>query len=188
MKRVYTYLAALAATGLLILAGCIVTGTFVITAKIVPDENGKNFHLTNLVYDGGEVVVDLSDDKDFKENKDKIENIDNIGFYLSIKNNHLTDAVDFQLFLEKDTSANYTTNQLVIDNATELIFTGLSVPANTKKVITWNESMKFIEGIENIKAILKSGTFSIYPVINPTPTDYDVTVDSLVVIVTLTGG
>ncbi len=180
-KYVICILAALTVTA--VITGCIVTGTAVITVKLVPDPNPVT--ITENNFDQSEMEVDLNDDEDFTEYKDKIKDIDNVGFYLSIANN-LNSDVTFQLLIDPDTSSNWSTIDEVIDARIEVIFTGLTIPANGSKVIDWDESVKYTSCVEKIKNILESGIFSIYPAAIPR-NDFSVTIDSLVVIVTLTG-
>ncbi len=179
---------------MLIWVGCIGTGTVVVTAKLAPDANGNPVaiqHTTTDFFDnGGEMLVDLTDDADYAEYKDDIKNIDNIGFYAKVKNNE-SYPVTFQLFLEEDTAANWPTAQMVLDSAgsNHLIFTGWTIPAFDSVAISWNESMQYITGLIDIKSALERGYFSIYPIGRKDQSEvfFDLTVDSMVVIVTLTG-
>jgi|GEM_PF-3336930 len=172
----------------LVAVGCIMTGTYVATAKLVPDKNSQI--VTVSTYPGQDsgvkLVVDLRDDPDFLENQDKIKDIESIGFYLKARNN-LAGGVTFQLFLEEDTTKEWTNAQMVVDSSTELVFTGLTIPGNRTVTVEWNESIQYITNLQVIKDILEGGRFSIYPVAIPRD-DFRITIDSLVVIVTLSGG
>lgn len=169
-------------------AGCIMTGTYVATAKLVPDKNSSS--VTVSTYPGQDsgvkLVVDLRDDADFRDNQDKIKDIESIGFYLKARNN-LAGGVTLQLFLEEDTTKEWTNAQMVVDSSTELVFTGLTIPGNKTVTVDWNQSMQYITNLQAIKDILETGRFSIYPVAIPRD-DFSITIDSLVVIVTLSGG
>ena len=181
--------AAILGTAVL-LTGCIVTGTVVLTVPIIPNADYNVLDINHNDISGSEIEVDLSDDGDFKEVSDKINDIDNLGFYLSVKNN-LDTAVIFQLLIEEDTSKNWDTRDsavyMVVDSATVLIFHGLTIPAGQTKVVEWDESMKYITDLESAKRILETGSFSIYPAAIPRD-NFSVSIDSLVVIVTITGG
>jgi hypothetical protein len=142
--------------------------------------------VANTDFSDAEMEVNLSEDATFNEHKDDIKNIDNIGFYLSVENN-LDTAATFQLFLVADTGKNYDSAQALIDALEDPILTGLTIPARKKIVIDWNQSMKYIGDLEPFKAILEKGVFSIYPVAIPRDR-FNLTIDSLVVVVTLTGG
>ena len=185
--KLTTLLAVLA-----LLIGCITTATFVTTAVLVTGSSPLD--LADEDYSGGELEADLTDDEDFKDNRNKIKNIDNIGFYAKITNNTL-DPVIFQLFLEEDISKNWdqmeSPAQVVVDSTTALILTGLTIPGSGTVTMNWNESMNYITGLGYIKDIIETGSFAIYPIARRGPdfdVDFDITIDSLVVIVTFTGG
>jgi hypothetical protein len=167
-------------------AGCITTATYVVTAKLIPDPDPVTVSTYQDNHGAVKLVVDLREDSDFLENQDKIKDIESIGFYLKAKNN-LADGVTFQIFLEEDTTKNWANGQMVADSSTELIFTGLTIPGNKTVTVDWNQSMQYITGLAAIKDILEGGRFSIYPVALPR-NDFSVTIDSLVVIVTISGG
>lgn len=183
MKRSKIILAVAAAAVIVIAAGCIMTGTFVITVKLVPP---GPVTVSNADYTEGRQQVDLTQESDFADNQDKIKDIDNIGFYASVKNN-LNDTVTFQLFLEKDTAKHWETALEAADSCTALILTGLTIPGKKTVTIDWNESLKYVTGLNDIKKILETGHFSLYPVAVPRD-NFSLTIDSLVIIVTLTGG
>ncbi|MEZ5360022.1 MAG: hypothetical protein R3F48_14495 [Candidatus Zixiibacteriota bacterium] len=171
--------------------GCIMTATVIVTAKLSPNDVGQPIHITNDDYTGSRIIVDLTEDEDFDEYKDKIKNIDNIGFYLEASNPTFT-PVTFQLFLEPDISKDWTDPEMPVDSGSYLIFTGVQVPARTqstatgKLIVTWEESIQYINELDVVKEYLEKGEFSIYP--NVVPRDnFNITVDSLVLIVTLTG-
>ena len=174
---------ALALLGFFIAGGCILTGTFVITVTLADKDHPVT--ITNDDFAGSEMQVDLSEDEDFRDNKDKIESIDNIGFYLSITN-HAETAINFQIFLDGDTSANYINIDTLVRYAA-LVFTGLEIPAGEHVVVDWGESIRYVTGLDELKSTISTGIFSAYPVAIPRD-DFDMTIDSMVVIVTLTGG
>lgn len=167
-------------------AGCLTTGTAVITAKLSPDAQGNPIRVSNYLFaTNGEFEVDLNDNATFKDYKDDIRNIDNIGFYLKATNNDPVDMT-FQLFLEPDTSANYDSAQQLVDSYTDLILTDITIPANQTVIIDWNQSMEYVTNLDNFKDAIEGGVFSLYAAAIPRDV-FDVTIDSLVVIVTLTG-
>ena len=185
MKRFDTILMTACTLTALVLTGCLLTGTVVITAKLVPDAAHNSVTISHLSYDGGKIDVDLNNDKTFLDYRDNINNIDNIGFYAKIRNHEFFDLT-FQLLLEEDVTKNWTSAQMAVDSATALVFTGLTLPNRATKEITWNESLEYISDLDEIKAILETGTFSLYPAVVQRD-DFNITIDSLVLIVTLTG-
>ncbi|MFH1699579.1 MAG: hypothetical protein ABIE07_03240 [Candidatus Zixiibacteriota bacterium] len=188
-KKIDLMLAVSAIAGLLI-SGCILTATGVVTVKLVPDKYGQPLIIQEIGYsDNGKISVNLSDDEDFEDLKAHISNIDNLGFYLEVTNKEFS-PVTFQIFIDSDTSADYTNIDMIIDS-TELILTGLEIPAgspfNTKKtIVNWSQSMEYITGLTEVKSILETGVFSIYPLAIPRD-NFNLSIDSLVIIVTLTG-
>jgi hypothetical protein len=172
---------------IIILAGCITTGTIVITAKVAPKPDDSPIAISNQDYTEGKIIVDITNDASFKDYKGNIKNIDNIGFYARVRNEISADAT-FQLFLEGDTSITWTSPDTVVlpASGTYLIFTGLMIPAGDTVEVTWNESMEYIDNLDEIKEVLETGIFSLYPVAIPR-NNFRIEIDSLVVIITLTG-
>ena len=174
---------------ILIIAGCITTGTVVVTARLAPNDDGESIIITDATFENGKIVVDLNDDPDFKDYKAQIKNIDNIGFYMEATNNEFTDA-NVQLFLEPDTSKNWNDPLMPVDSGSNLIFTGFSIPGRTgvpiTKIVNWEQSFQYITGLADVKSALETGVFAIYPNVVPRA-GFNVTIDSLVIIITLTG-
>jgi hypothetical protein len=89
-----------------------------------------------------------------------------------------------------DTAANYGSAQELVDSLADLILTGLRLPARTatthRTIVDWNESMKYITNLDEFKDELETGVFSLYPAVIPRD-NFNITIDSLVIIVTLTG-
>jgi len=187
MKKLYLIFGTVAALIALTIAGCLITGTFVVTVALVPNEHNPNYlDISNLTYTGGELEADLNGDSDFEDNKDKIRNIDAVGFYAEVTNLR-SEPVSFYLFIEDDTSANWSDAATVIDSATAVIFTGFSLAANETRTVTWDESLAYVSIDQRVKDIVETGSFSLYPAVTPSDL-FSIRVDSLVVIVTLTGG
>jgi hypothetical protein len=166
-----------------IVAGCLTTGTVVVTARLSPDSTGSAIQISSDLTE--ELEVNLGENATFKDYQDDIRNIDNIGFCMIVTNNFFTDAT-FQLFFEPDTSANYDSVQVMLDEFVELILTDIIIPARATTTIEWNESMKYITNLQEFKSVLEGGIFSIYPAAIPRD-NFNLTIDSLVVIVTLSG-
>jgi len=184
MKRKYILLAVLLSIPA-VWIGCIMTGTVVITSSLVPDSEGNDVLVTDAYYDEAEQEVDLTDDATYKEYRNDIRNIENVGFYLSAENTGNVD-VNFQLFLEPDTTENYESSQAMVDSLADIILTDLVIPANQKVVIDWNESVEYITNLDYFKDVIEGGVFSLYPAAIPRD-NFDIVIDSLVVIITLTG-
>ena len=87
---------------------------------------------------------------------------------------------------EPDTAANYDSIAVMIDEGTDLILTGVPIPENQAVTIDWNQSMEYITNLDYYKDVLEGGVFSLYAAAIPREV-FDVTIDSLVVIITLSG-
>lgn len=190
MKRSkLTYILPLALVAIAI-AGCVFTSTVVITQKIAPDDAGEPIAISNLSYTGGEQVVNLADNSTFNDFKANIKNIDNVGFYLSVQNDLFSPTI-FQLFLVPDTSKHYTSPQMLVDSSANLVLTGVEIPARSGVVIDWNESIQYVTNLDLFKDVISGGLFSLYLAAFDPNTgardNFDLRVDSLVFILTLTG-
>jgi len=186
MKKRIVWISGLAVVALL--TGCILTGTFVTTYTVAPDENGDPIYISYADLEDCEFEVVLTDDGDFEDHKDKIKDIDNVGFYLDVTN--LGSDVDtFQIFVESDSGGNWHESGMntIIDSASYLFLTDLIIPPDSRKVIDWNQSLSYITDLGNVKPIIESGLFSIYVVALPRES-FNIRVDSLVAIVTFTAG
>jgi hypothetical protein len=196
MKRsILTYMLPLALIAVAI-AGCVFTSTVVITQSVAPNSAGEPITIVDLGYpvgtpiEGCEQVINLSDNATFNDFKANIKNIDNIGFYLSVENN-LYSPTEFQLFLVPDTSKHYISPQMLVDSLADLILTGLRIPAESHVTVDWNESVQYVTNLEYFKSTIESGVFSLYlAALDPNTgarDNFNLRIDSLVFIVTLTG-
>jgi hypothetical protein len=192
-KLTYIFLPALIAT---VIAGCVFTSTVVITQKVAPDSNGDPIIFINQGYpsdtriEGCEQLINLNDNSTFNDFKADIKNIDNVGFYISAENN-LYSSTMFQLFLVPDTSKHYISPQMLVDSLADLVLTDVTIPARSKVTIDWNESMQYITNLDLFKSTIEDGVFSLYLAALDPETgardNFNLKIDSLVFIVTLTG-
>jgi hypothetical protein len=143
----------LAAALALVAAGCLVTGQITIFQKIneVPS--------SNLVVTP--MPVDLNEEEDYVEHKDKIKSVDEISVVAIIKNN-LAVAADVEIYISDDPGL--TTVAEVTDpaNAT-LVFVGPTVPASGALKIGWADGFRYVV---NEKAVIElgDGVFMLYVV------------------------
>jgi hypothetical protein len=181
-KKLLILLAVISAAA--IITGCIITGTVVITFLVVPDPDPVT--VTPATFEDGELTVDLNDDEDYLEYKDDIKNIDNVSFYLSVRNNQAS-PVTFQILIDPDTLNDWTSIEDAIDDGVDVMFSDLTLPGSSTIILDWEEATPYTSQAEEIKTILKSGVFSIYPAAIPR-NNFNITIDSCIVVVTLTGG
>jgi hypothetical protein len=156
--------------------GCLlITGTYVI-----------NFFISNVDVHGSSDLsyfsVDLTQNKTWKDHKDKIKNIDNVGFRLWVTNNG-TSVATGELFATTNSTI-YTDTTDVRQNATQ-VFGGLVLPPG-KTYVDWPTSLKYIMNLPTMRIYVEGGTFTVYALTSTLP--FNITIDSAEVIVTATAG
>jgi len=178
MIKKITWFALLSALlAILIVGGCnLVTGTFVV------DINVKN---TDIVPHGTfeYFAVDLTTNDTWKNHKDNIKNVDNIGFQLWVTNNG--SAVTWEFYADT-TSVSHADTSSIRANGKQIL-AGLSL-APGKTYIDWPTSLIYLNSKElpTFKQWVEAGKFDIYALTDKLP--YKVTIDSAHVIITVTAG
>ncbi len=174
IKRTFGYLTIAAIAALL--AGCLVSGTFVISEIIQGDEfstgNGFYYH-----------AVDLRDNETWQDHEDDIESIDVIGFEMWI-HNYSASATTFDVWIDDIANDSLTSIGEVEDHATQII-DGLSINPGAN-FVTYGKSLSVLTNTKTLKELLLSGRFHYYGRSSagiPGPGTYDL--DSIRVIVTL---
>ncbi len=159
----------------LAVSGCLISGTFVIVEdfSFTPPTSGLYFY-----------AVNVTDDSDWADNKDKIDFIDEVGAEFYLTNNESAE-VTFNAYVD-DSGSGHTTVGAVQANAT-LVIDNLKVPANSTKHVTYAQSFQYITGLTRLKALAKSGKFDFYGTSSGN-TGTTFTVDSAKVIITVSGG
>jgi hypothetical protein len=157
----------------LLSAGCkdmLVSGTFIIVKSFsFTAQSGFYFY-----------QVDITDDPDWQEHKDKIHKIDAVGveFYITS-----TEAIDvtFNAYID-DWSGLGPVPSSVPATATQIIKDFTVSPGKTK--ITYKQSLGILTGIDRLKALAKIGKFDYYGT-STGNTGTDFKIDSAKVIVTV---
>ena len=161
----------------LIVTGCyIISGTFVIIKKFTFTTETGFYH----------ELVDITNEADWKNHKDEIDDIDLVGFELWFTNNEAFE-VTFNAYVDDGAAPEYSTFSEVDANA-DKVLDNLILPAGPggKTHITYGNSFKFIENVDKLKKAVKSGKFHFYGVSSGgTATGF--VVDSAVVVVTFSG-
>jgi len=153
MRLIREKLAALSLIGaLLLLAGCLVSGTFVVTIFI----DGEDFTTFTGLY---HYEVDLSTDSDWEDHKDKIKNIDVIGVELWLTNNGEA-ATTFNVWIDDIGEPVYTSVAPVASNATQILV-DVSIDPGANH-ITYAESLPLIQNVATLKTLAESGQFHFY--------------------------
>ena len=153
MRLIREKLAALPLLGiLLLLTGCLVSGTFVVTIFI---DGGEMTTYSGLYH----YEVDLSTDSDWEEHKDKIKNIDVIGVELWLTNNGSA-GTTFNVWIDAISQPVRTTVTDLNAQATKIIDDVAVEPGANH--ITYAESLGLIQNVATLKTLAESGQFHFY--------------------------
>ena len=144
------------------LGGCLMTGQITITHEINDGvTTDTNFNLKH---------VDLNDNEDYAEHKDKIKSVDGIAIVAIVENNTSVDA-RAAFFISDDPSLDDIDDLRDPDKAT-LVFISPVIPGDTKVKIDWAEGFEYIIDEQAvIDQILGDGVFTVYGVAQDTPFD-----------------
>ncbi len=176
MTRIRNYIWLLSGLlGALLLTGCIVVGTFVIDYEFASNDG----------FDGlAQFDIDLTEEEDWNDHKDKIKNIDNVGFVLKATN-HDDDAVDVEMYIDSIEAPYYLDAGDVIANTVKIL-DDVTFAASGVTTIDWPTSLSKVKNVSTLKNYAESGVFRIYIVSDQS--SVDVTIDFGVVVVTVTAG
>ncbi len=137
---------ALALVGFLA-AGCLISGTFVVVQNI-------SFTGTSGLY---YYPVDVTNQSEWQQNKDKIDLIEAVGFELYVQNNS-HDVATFNVYVDQY-SGNLSAN--VIPSTATQIIDGLKIHPGPNK-INYHKSLQYIENLPTLRALAKTGKFDVY--------------------------
>ncbi|MFH1336337.1 MAG: hypothetical protein ABII96_07440 [Candidatus Zixiibacteriota bacterium] len=147
-KRTLTLLAAAIITTLLV-SGCWLLGITLTLSYDIEDEIvSTDTHFNS-------VIVDLTQEEDWRDNQDKLDEIYNLLFYGWITNYESTPATG-RLYVYKDTTLH--TVEEVETNAT-LVLDGLVIPADTTIEVPLIEL-----GLEPVRDLIMDGKFALYAI------------------------
>ena len=133
---------------IILVAGCIMSGTFVIVEKFTPTAEDEFY------YEG----VDFTDNATWQEHGDQIDFIDAVGFELYTRSTAAED-VTFDIYVDKYSGPDASPDA-VPGTATKVIG-GVTVSPGTKTV-TYAESLKLIKGLDRLKTLAKTGQMDLY--------------------------
>ncbi len=158
----------------LALSGCLISGTFVLIDKFTfTPMTGFYFY-----------AVDVTDESDWADNKDKIDFIDEVGAEFYLRNTGSSDAT-FSAWVD-DFGSNHAAAGAVEASAT-LVIDSIMVPAGGSLNVTYAQSFQYISGIAILKALAKTGKFDFYGT-STGAVGSTFFVDSAKVIITVSGG
>lgn len=143
---------------------CITSGNIVVVYDEIPDLTGQ----TNTTFNPRS--VDLTNNGDWKEHRDQLNSVDDIGFACTIKNYEASVATG-QIYIS---DKSYSTPDAVKANAIKIL-DGIAVPAGGTRSIEWKESADFLSNFVEAKKIVYTEKFYLYFMVAETPFHIDVT-------------
>lgn len=155
-------------------ANCITSGNILVVVDI--EDFGAQ---TNNVFTSKK--VDLRENEDWKEHKEDINSIDDLGFAVRITNNADVPAAG-QLYVSAN--KDLTTIEAVRSNAI-LVLDGIVVQPGVERAIEWGESKSFVKNFVEAKKVIFKELFYVYFIAAETP--FDITVRDLVLIMSVNG-
>ncbi len=155
MKKYLTFAAALLVP--IYIAGCIASGTIIITYDI--DEFISS---SSGIWNE---EIDLTTNSDYNDNKDKIKSIDQVTVTGTLTN--LEDSTAQAEIWLADTG-NYATQAQVRANATR-IFTSPPIPGNSAIFISWSDGLSHIENLGALKDAADGSHFWLYGLAENSP-------------------
>jgi hypothetical protein len=142
---------------------CITSGNIVVVIDDLPDLVGQ----TNTNFNSRS--VDLTENGDWKEHRDQLNSVDDIGFACEITN-HESSVATGQIWIS---DKSYSTPDAVRANAVKIL-DGITVPAGGKRNIEWKESADFLSNFNEAKTIVYAEKFYMYFMVAETPFHIDV--------------
>lgn len=142
---------------------CITSGNIIVVYEEIPDLVGQ----TNTSFNPRS--VDLTENGDWKEHRDQLNSVDDIGFACKITNHESTVATG-QIWIS---DKSYSTPDAVKASALKIL-DGISVPAGGTRSIEWKESADYLSNFLEAKKIVYTEKFNLYFMVAETPFDIDV--------------
>jgi len=153
MKQIISKAGLLTIAGaVVLLAGCIlISGTFVIVEPF-----SFTTHTGFYYYN-----IDITDEPDWEDHKDDIDNVDLVGFEMWFQNNSAT-SVSFRVYIDDPDEPVYSSFSEVDANAS-LILSDLKLPEGETH-LTYGNSFAYVQNVEALKELVKGGEFHFYGV------------------------
>ena len=169
---------AVIAASLMVMLGCLISGTFVVITHIDP----FCFSSTAQFY---YYHVDLTTESEWNDHKDKIDFIDAVGFDFWITN-HSSSDVTYSVYVDPHGAAVLSSPATVKTDATE-VFGELVVAGNSSKHVTYAESLGYVKNLATLKTVVKTGAFNYYGLAEGISAD-SACVDSAKAVITVSAG
>ncbi len=163
--------------GMLFMAGCLITGSFVLSLKI-DDE----IYSSNAFFDADS--VDLTVEQIWIDHQDDIKNISDVRFRATIFNETANQATGQVYF---SSNGSYTTPDEV-RNAEDafIVFGGMVIGPNDNLLVTFKESAKYRTNLDRALVLIEDGKFYLYVL---TPEDlFELRAEDVYIMVTMDAG
>lgn len=159
----------------LMAGGCLLSGTFTVDEKFTFEvQQGLYFH-----------AADVTDEDDWQEHKDDIDNVDLVGFELWMTN-HQNSPATFSIYVDDFGEPQWTTGAEVQVNGVK-VFGDLPLKPGegVQTHITYGESMGYFSNVAELRRLAREGRFHVYGM-STAAAGSEFTIDSARVIVTFT--
>lgn len=175
MMRKYNRLGlfGIMAVGFLISGCLLISGTFVIVEDFSFSGETGFYHYW----------VDLTNEEDWEDHKDDIDDIDLVGFEMNFTNND-SEPVTFNAYIDDGGEFDVWADYAEVDANAVKILDNLTLPVG-KSHLTYGDSFKYIMNVEAMKKLVKKGQFHFYGV-SEGGISKDFVIDSGKVVVTFT--
>lgn len=181
MRRIRSSL-GLCLAAFLLLAGCSLVS---VTLLIELDVEGTHRSTSSNI---AVIAVDLTDDPDFEDNKDKIQSVDEVGFVFRATNN-IAQAATGEIWLSLVEIPNATPESVRSGGAARRVLSGLVLPPAPGAIdIRYEESLNLQDEANRafLHDAVEGGRFYLYGIADTS--NFDLTIDQLTVVVVLTAG
>ena len=165
--------AAAGVLALLLVAGCVLTGTKVFTHS-----------LGDIVIQGAffaAATADLSDNATYADHERDIESVDEIGFTTRIVNGTIAEA-GVSIFFSEDPDLS---SFIDVRNRALPLLEDLVVPAQGERTITYEESIERLENFATLQTLIEKGSVTIYALSDGF---FNLTLEDFTLVVTFTVG
>ena len=131
-------------------------------------------------------AIDITDEPDWIDHKDDITDIDNVGFELWVTNNSgVANGYNCYVAPFSSSLSGASAKSEVITSATHVLV-NVPLAATGQTFIGYADSFSHLTNLETLKTLAESGQFKFFAMSDATPTDF--TVDSILVVITITVG
>jgi hypothetical protein len=160
---------------LILVCGCLLTsGTLVIIFKV----DNQDIHASQHFY---KFTVNLEDNDDWKDNKDKLNSIEDMVFTFKLANPG-SDSITGQVYVSKDSTLSDTT---AVKGHATLILDGITVPPGETLSVNMAHYYDLLHNFDTLRDLVKGGVFTAYGIV---PNPFAGGLFDAVVIVTIDAG